>query len=165
MRALRSRLLLLVLASTLVAAGCGPAVDLTKGLQLEVVSTGWQDVGPVTGKNKLVPAVTFRLKNVSDQKLVQLQLNAVFRRVNEKDEWGSALITAAGSDGLAAGATTAPFTVKSALGYTGEESREQMLQNTLFVDANVTLFGKHGSTQWVPLTPTPIQIARQVLVP
>jgi hypothetical protein len=165
MRALHSRFVLFVLASALLAAGCGPNVDLTKGLQLEVVSTGWQDVGPVTGKNKLVPAITFRLKNVSDQKLVQLQVNAVFRRVNEKEEWGSGLVTVAGSDGLAAGTATAPATIKSALGYTGEESRDQMLQNTAFVDANVTLFAKYGSTQWVSLAQAPIQISRQILAP
>ena len=84
MRAPARHLLLLVLASAVLVSGCGPTVDLTKGLQIEIVSTGWLDAGPINGKNKIVPAVTFRLKNVSDQKLVSLQVNAVFRRSNEK---------------------------------------------------------------------------------
>jgi hypothetical protein len=72
------------LIALLVAAcsfGCGPTVDLSKALQVSDVSTGWHDAGVVDGKNKLVPSVTFKLKNSSEQSLVSLQLNALFRRV------------------------------------------------------------------------------------
>src|SRR4051812_24152189 len=92
-----------VLLLALVSIGCGPTVDLTKGLELTVVSTGWFDAGIVNGRTKLVPSVSFTLKNVSGQKLVSLQINALFRRVTENEEWGSAFLTAAGSDGLAPG--------------------------------------------------------------
>ena len=64
------------------------------------VSTGWFDAGIVDGKNKLVPTIAFTLKNVSDQKLVVLQVNAVFRRVNDPNEWGAVFLTVAGSEGL-----------------------------------------------------------------
>jgi hypothetical protein len=165
MRVLAGRRLLLVLLSALLVSGCGPTVDLTKGLQIEIVSTGWLDAGPVSGKNKLVPAVMFTIKNISDQKLVSLQINAVFRRTTEKEEWGAGLLTAAGSEGLAPGATTPTLTVKSALGYTGTESRDEMLQNTQFVDANVRLFSKYGSAQWVPVGPAPLAISRQLMTP
>src|SRR5205814_8106840 len=97
MRALR----LLVSVAAASAAACGPTVDLTKGLQVTVVNTGWYDVGIVNGQNKLVPAVSFTLKNVSERTLVSLQVNALFRRVSENDEWGSELVIAAGSSGLA----------------------------------------------------------------
>ena len=134
----------------LVFPGCAPTVDLSKGLQVQDVSTGWFDAGIVDGKNKLVPSISFTLKNVSDQKLPVLQVNALFRRVGEKDEWGSGFITAAGSEGLAPGATTPILTIKSYLGYTGnEQSRQDMLQNSHFVDAKVELSAKYGSTQWV----------------
>ena len=96
------------------------------------VSTGWYDAGIVNGQNKLVPVVSFKLKNVSDQTLVSLQVNGLFRRVAEKDEWGSGFITAAGSDGLAPGATTPTLTIKSQLGYTGTEPRQEMLQQLAF---------------------------------
>jgi hypothetical protein len=62
----------------------------------------------------------------------------------------------AGSKGLAPGETTPPLTIKSTLGYTGTDSPAEMLQNTEFVDANVRLFGKYGSTQWVPVAETPV---------
>ena len=139
---LRPRLLF-VLLSGLVVAGCGdPTVNLKQGLQLEIVSTGWFDAGIVDGKNKLVPALVIKLQNVSDQNLVSLQINAIFHRVTETQEWGTGFITAAGSGGLRPGMTTAPLTVKSHLGYTGTEPRAEMLNNSRFVDAKVDLFAK-----------------------
>lgn len=148
------RLLFIV---ALLCTACGPTVDLTKGLQVEVVTTGWYDVGIVNGQNKLVPSITFTLKNVSDQKLRTLQVNALFRRVTEPDEWGSGFITAAGSEGLAPAASTPPLTIRSLLGYTGaEQSRQEMLRNTHFVDAKVDLFAKYGSVQWVRVGQYPI---------
>src|SRR5438128_1419742 len=114
-------------AAVVLFSGCGPSVDLTKGLQVTIVDTGWYDVGIVNGQNKLVPSVTFTLKNVSEHKLTTLQVNAIFRRVSENDEWGSGFLTAAGSEGLAPGATTSALTVKSPLGYTGsDQSRQEM---------------------------------------
>ena len=74
----------LLLFALLVCAGCGPPVDLTTGLQIKDVTTGWFDAGIVNGQNKLVPSITFTVKNVSDRKLATLQVNAVFRRVTEK---------------------------------------------------------------------------------
>lgn len=153
--------LAVLLTCTLAAAGCRPTVDLKKALQISDVSTGWFDAGIVDGKNKLVPTISFKLKNVSDQGLVSLQVNALFRRVNEKDEWGSGFVTAAGSSGLAPGAETPQLTIKSQLGYTGTESRQDMLQNRQFVDAKVELSVKYGSAQWTRLGEYPI--ARQLL--
>src|SRR6267154_1152106 len=105
---LRAGLAGFLLAAT--SAACGPTVDLTKGLQVLDVSSGWFDAGIVNGQNKLVPTISFKLKNVSDQKLATLQINALFRRVGENDEWGSTFLTAVGSEGLAPGATTAVLT-------------------------------------------------------
>lgn len=148
--------LCLVLALAILASACGPKVDLTKGLKIQAVSSGWFDAGILEGKNKLVPTVSFQLQNTSDQTLSMLQVNAIFRRVTEKDEWGSGFITAAGAGGLAPGASTPMLTVKSQLGYTGTESRQEMLQNTHFVDAKVELFAKYGSTQWTRVGEYPI---------
>src|SRR5262245_47285203 len=145
MRAARLALLV-ALAST----SCGPTVDLTQALKITVVDSGWYDAGIVNGQNKLVPVISFTLTNGGDQKLVTLQINALFRRVSEDKEWGSAFLTAAGSGGLAAGATTPTLTARSQLGYTGsDQSRLEMLQNSHFVDATVQLFAKYGSIQWV----------------
>jgi hypothetical protein len=150
--------LALLLAGTL---GCGPTIDLKTALQVENVSTGWYDLGVIGGQNKLVPSVTFTFKNVSDQTIPTLQGNIIFRRMGESEEWGSGFMRVAGSEGLAPGASSAPLTVKSQLGYTGTEPRQQMLANSLFVDARVQIFAKYGSTQWTLISEHPVE--RQLL--
>jgi hypothetical protein len=144
------------LFSTLLATACGPPIDLSTGLQVDAVSTGWFDAGRVDGKKKLVPAVSFRLKNASDQKLRMLEVNALFRRVGDDNGWGNGLVTAAGSSGLAPGVATSAITVRSQQGYTGIESGAEMLDNSHFVDARVDLFARYGSTKWTRLGEYPI---------
>src|SRR5947199_3626518 len=157
MRALGIRVSFVLLFALLTAA-CGPAVDLNKGLQVDVVSTGWFDAGIVDGKNKLVPTVSFTVKNVSDQNLGSLQMMASFFRVSDTtSEWGNSLLTIARSEGLAVGATTPTLTMKSPLGYTGTEPRADMLKNSHFVDAMVKLISKYAATQWVHVREVPIE--------
>jgi hypothetical protein len=154
---MRAPLFLPVLvAFALAAVGCGDTVDLTTGLELQEVTTGWVDTGMVNGQNKLVPSVTFKIKNDSDEPLPVLQANVLFRRATEDTEWGSGFVTVSGSEGLAPGATSQPLTVNSQLGYTGTEPRQQMLENSQFVDARVQLFVKYASTQWVKVGEYPV---------
>ena len=143
----------LVLIFALLGSGCsGPTVDLKQALQINVVDTGWFDAGLVDGKNKLVPTISFTVKNVSDRKLVSLQMMASFFRVSDTNsEWGNTLLNVAGSEGLAPGATTPTLTMKSPLGYTGTDPRADMLKNAAFVDATVKLFAKYGPVQWTPI--------------
>ncbi len=63
-----TRAVAFVVVLGLFSSGCGPTVDLTTGLTIEMPTTGWVDAGMVDGRNKLVPAVTFTVKNVSDQR-------------------------------------------------------------------------------------------------
>jgi len=142
---------------SLAAVACGPTVDLKSALQVLDVSSGWYDAGIVNGQNKLVPTVSFKLRNTSNRQLNVLQVNALFRRVNEKTEWGSAFLPVTGSQGLAPGATTDTLTARSQLGYTGTgQSRDDMLHNSSFVDAKVELFAKYESLQWTRLGEFPI---------
>jgi hypothetical protein len=151
---MRAAMLCLVLAFG--TAACGPEVDVAKALELNVVNSGWFDAGIVNGQNKLVPAVTITIKNNSDQTLGLLQLNSLFRQANAAEEWGSAFLTAAGSEGLGPGASKT-LTLRSNNGYTGSgETRQEMLANSHFVDAKVEVFAKYGSTQWKKLGVYPV---------
>ena len=148
------------LAAVLLAAGgCAPPVDLTKNLQVLDVSTGWFDAGIVNGQAKLVPTITFKLKNLSDQTLKVLQANVLFHRVSDPNvEWGSGFLQVKGSEGLTPGATTDALTVKSPLGYTGsDQTRQEMMANKAFIDATVQVFAKYGSVQWVKMGEYPIE--------
>jgi len=145
---------------TLLSTSCASSVDLATRLRTQLVATGWLDAGPSDGQNKIVPALSFQLTNASDQTLAVVQVNAVFRREGDGLDLGTGFVTAAGSNGLAPGASTRTLTVASLQGYTGTEARADMLSNSHFVDARVILFAKYGSTQWARLGEYPI--ARQL---
>jgi len=142
--------LIVCLGLVTVAAGCR-AREVEKDLVLTDIHTGWYDVGVVDGQNKLVPTITLRLQNVSSEPIARVQLNAVFRRQGEQQEWDAHFVRGIGPDGLAPGATGEALVLRSDRGYLGPQSRLQMLQNTEFVDARVEIFGKHGSRNWVKI--------------
>ena len=171
-----------------VAAGCsGPPLDVPRTLSAADVTTGWLDVGfDELGRNKLVPTVSFRLENVSEQQVRTLQLNGVFRRclpayagqpvpvselsppdpesgtcAGEDEVWGDAFVRAVGREGLPPGTAAGPFIMQSELGYTGEQPRLEMIQHRDFVDVKVELFVKHRAEEWVRLNEYPID--RQLL--
>jgi len=146
-----------------VAPGCTRTREVEKDLKLVDVSTGWYDVGVVNGQNKIVPSITLQLENVSKEDISRVQINAIFRRVGEEQAWGEHFVRAIGADGLAPGKTGPKLVFRSTLGYTGSQSRQQMLQNREFVDAKVDVFGKHGSRTWVKMGEFPVD--RQLVAP
>ena len=150
-----------VLLVTGLLAGCR-SVEVEKAVTVTDVQTGWYDAGLVEGqKNKLVPSISLRLQNIAGEQVESVQLNAIFRRVGEQEAWGEHYVIAIPREGLAAGAKTNPIVLRSTLGYTGTQSRLQMLQNREFVDAKVEIYGKTGSRTWVKLSEH--QIGRQLL--
>jgi hypothetical protein len=147
----------------IVLAGCGRApIDPKRDLQVDDVTTGWFDAGIVEDrKNKLVPTISFRLKNASSNSIDTVQVNAVFRQVGKPEEWDTAFARAIDANGLAGGSATGPIVLRARLGYTGEQPRGEMLQHRLFVDAKVDLFVKHRAGAWIKLGDYPIR--RQLL--
>lgn len=143
-------------------AACNRGVDPTTVLEAQDIVTGWYDVGIVDGQmNKLVPSISLKLRNTSDASLRSIQINAIFKRVGEKEMWGEHYGWAVQREPLAAGASTRELVLRSELGYTGEQPRLQMLQNREFVDATVEIFLRQGSRVWAKLAEFPI--SRQLL--
>ena len=160
---MRARLAVLVLAS-LLGSACGVPIDLVKNCRVSAETTGWFDAGITEdGKNKLVPSIVFRVSNTGDAPFSGIQFNCIFKRVGDPEEWSTVLIrgASAGVDELPPGATSPPITVRAPQGYTGIQPRADILQNRLFVDAKVEIFGKAGSATWVKLGEFPI--TRQLL--
>ncbi len=155
---------LLLGVGALAAAGCGAPLDVPVSLRLTQVSSGWFDAGlDSLGRNKLVPSVSFRLENTTADTIRFVQLNAVFRRQGEDEEWGTAYAKAFGTEGLAAGqSTVAVFRLESGRGYTGEQAQSEMLAHRDFVDVTMDLFVKHRASQWVRLDS--IDVGRQLLM-
>ena len=145
----RFRILALVLP--LLAAGCGPSVDLKQSVAVTELSSGWFDAGVVNGKNKLVPSVHFRLRKAQpDVNLDSLSLNVVFKREGETEPWDDIYLQRVpfNADGQ-----TEPLMVRLDNGYTGDppQSRLDMLKNSQFVDLHAQIMAKQPSGQWVEL--------------
>ena len=158
---LRSALLVL---ACLAGAGwaCARSVDPLTVLEPVDVVTGWYDDGILAdGKNKLVPSVMLKFHNKSSSPVSAVQVNAIFRRVGEKEMWGEHFGWAVAKQPLGPGVETKVLVMRSALGYTGVQPRMQMLQNKEFIDAKVEIFLKTGSRVWAKLAEYPIQ--RQLL--
>lgn len=152
----------IALAALVVAlAGCN-SVKPIEVLEPVDVTTGWYDAGILEdGKNKLVPSVSLKLLNKSSEAIDGVQINAIFRRVNEQEMWGEHYGWAVQREALPPGQATKDIVLRSALGYTGEQPRMQILQHKDFVDAKVEVYLKKGSQVWAKLGEFPIE--RQLL--
>ena len=149
-------------AMLIVSMGCNRGVDPIAVLEAYDVVTGWYDAGIVEGnKNKLVPSISLKLRNKSNEPVRSIQINAIFKRVNEPEMWGEHYGWVVQRDPLAPAASTKELVLRSGLGYTGEQPRMQMLQNREFVDAKVEIFLRQGSRVWAKLAEFPID--RQLL--
>jgi hypothetical protein len=103
-----------------------------------------------------------KLTNPGGEAIGAVQLNCIFRRVGDPEEWSTALVRAVDrQQGLASGSTSAAIVVRAPQGYTGMQPRTQLLENRLFVDAKVEIFGKHGSA--APVKLGEFRIDRQLL--
>jgi hypothetical protein len=158
MRRLATLFVLGLLACTLSSA-CGKPVDLKQVTQITDVSTGWFDAGIQDGKNKLIPSVTFQVRKNPGVDLSSVSLNVVFRAVGEQDHWDDVFVQNVDFNGD----TTAPITVRSKFGYTGDppQTRAEMLKHRLFQDMEAQIFARQSSSQWVELHG--VKIARQLL--
>ena len=153
------------LAVAAMAAGCSSR-DVLTALEVVEVNTGWYDLGvvaegPDQGKNKLVPSVSLKLKNVSQEPISGVQIDAVFRHVKEEGVIDEAFVPGVASNSsLDPGATTNAIVMRAKWGFVGEEARDLMLQNSAFKDARVTILGRHGRNNWA--TMREVQIERKL---
>jgi hypothetical protein len=128
-------------------AGCGPRVDLQKALQVTDVLSGWYDFGIAqNGLNKLVPSVTFRLKNVSAVSLSRVQLIVSFWQAGADGENDSMEIEGIGASAVKPGASTDPILARSNVGYTLDQPRAELFTNSEFKDFVVKIFAKRSGT-------------------
>jgi len=147
----RAWLIVALLAGLAGSAACGAEPDAKQALTVTDVVTGWLDKGVVDGQNKLVPTISLKIRNGADRSLSYLQINAVFRIVDDTEELGSKVVWATQGGDMQPGSSLGPFNLSSDLGYSSPAPRTQMLQHSMFKDAKVELFVKQGSRQWARL--------------
>lgn len=145
-------------AALLFTASCSSPVDLKQTLQVTDVSTGWFDAGIVDDKNKLVPSITFRLRDTGGE-LSRVSLNVIFKFA-DTDETHEEIFKQRVD--LENGQTEL-LTFRSQNGYTGTppQSRADMLKNSHFRDMAAVILVRQVSAQWVELQRIPVE--RQLL--
>ncbi len=162
MRLLRRPALVVILASLVSLAGCGPTtIDVANVIKVGNLTTGWFDAGVTNGMNKLVPSASFTVTNTGGSALSALQVFSVFRFQGESQELGSALIVLHGQDALGPSATSKAITVRGNWGFSGQQPRAQMLAHREFRDATLQIFAKYGAGQFIKLAEAPVK--RQLL--
>lgn len=147
----RALALLLVLGLPAASSGCGSQVNLKEALAVTDLSGGWYDAGIVNGKNKLVPSARFRLEKKTDDEIEAVALSILFKRLEggvEQDFEDVYLQRVEFTDG----SRTRLLDVRPEAGYTGEapQTRQQMLENSNFVDVRALVFVRQGAT-WIEL--------------
>ena len=111
------------------------------------------------GKNKLVPSLTFRLRNVSDTDLDTAALNIVFKFIDSGQEHDSIFVQRVPFENT----QTEPITIRSQTGFTGDppQSRADMLKNSYFRDIDAVILVRQTAAQWLELHR--IRIERQLI--
>ena len=151
----------LLAALVVMVAGCGRSASVPEAIEVYEVTTGYDDGGQESGQNRLLPTISFKVRNKANRLIHSVQFNAVFRVIGDPEELGAQLVWGIDYDGLAPGATTGPFVLRSSFGYSGEQARVDMFQHEGFQDVQVELFAKQGGDQWVKLTEQVVE--RQLL--
>jgi hypothetical protein len=148
---MRTRFAACLLAAALVASGgCGLGVNLESALTVTEVSSGWYDFGLVGGLNKMVPQVSFRLKNVAEKPLTQIQLIVSFWQDGADGELDSKNVDGIGRAAVAPGNATDTIMVRADTGYTLEQPRNELFTNSQFKDFTAKVFAKRDG-KIVPL--------------
>lgn len=147
----------LLLALSLSATSCS-RVDLATALGITDVFTGWYDFGQVEEASKLVPSVSFKLKNDGDQAFNRVLLLVSFWQEGADDEKDSKTITGVGPEALEPGASTDPILVRSDVGYTLDppQTKDDLFMHGGFRDFVVKLFARRDG-RLVPLGEFPIE--------
>ncbi|MGH9410462.1 MAG: hypothetical protein ACRD1V_13515 [Vicinamibacterales bacterium] len=155
---MRRLLLCLPLAGAVLLA-CTRPIDVQQTIHVADISGGYHDVGIVEGRNKIVPSITFRITKSLNESIHPLSLNISFKKLplpgtapppSEADEeWDEFYIQTVDFQGN----TSAPLTVRSKAGYTGDppQTRDEILHNHLFQDVRADIFAKYAAGQWVKI--------------
>jgi len=141
------RRLLLVRAAlcvALVAASSCAEIDLKTAVQIADVSSGYYDAGITPDGNKLVPSLTFTVRNGADAPLSSIDMVVLFWQDGKDAEMDELVVKVIGGDALAPGASSEPVVLRASVGYTTAGARAELFGHRDFLDITAKLFVKRG---------------------
>lgn len=128
--------------------GCGPQPDVA-ALKVVPQITGYYDDGVVQegrdiGQNRILPSVTFAIKNDGALPIEYVDVTVAFWTANNATELDSKLIHPIGRAPLAPGASTDSLTVRSTVGFTSYAAQADFFAQSAFVDLKVKVFARRS---------------------
>ncbi len=130
------------------AASACDQVDLKSSFEITELSSGYHDAGVNdVGDNKLVPSLSFKIKNISTEPISSVDMLVFFWGVefDLPKELDEVIVTVVNSDGIAPGATSEMIVVRSKQGYAlQQQARSELFNHRLFRDSTAKLFLKRA---------------------
>ena len=131
------------LATALAVASCS-TINLTQAIEVTDIISGYYDNGIKDGLNHMVPMITFRLKNKTDQPLSSVQLTVAFWAAGKDGDQDSRQIVGIGGTALQPGQSSESITVRSSVGFTLAQPRADLFTHPDFVDWTVKMFARRS---------------------
>lgn len=131
--------------------------DPRQVLELKGLETYWVVDAPMGATHYISPAVRFRVYNKGSEPIRSIQATANFRRVGEKENWGSAWEQVTPAKSPLAPGKDVLVVLRSDGRYTSTGGPESMFQHELFKDARTEVFVRVGSSGWVKMAEAPIE--------
>jgi hypothetical protein len=144
---IRTRFLVLALATgALAGAGChGP--DLTKTLTVTPVLSGYYDDGIQQGSTHLVPQLTFKIKDTGNDRVAAgVRVTVSFWFAGDTDGENDDIVLRGLENSLTPGAETDALTARAAHGFNLAGARSDFFQHSLFKDMTAKVFVQSGGT-------------------
>lgn len=142
----------LVVLSLVIGSGCNtmPTEELQASVELIDIETGWEKkyYQPWPPKLILVPAVSFKLKNISDKPLTYIYCNAIFKFIDENENLGDNFIAAIRGEPLQPGASSETVKMLCYLGVEGKNVAH-FQHNPAWKTAQVKVFLKSKGSQYI----------------
>jgi hypothetical protein len=137
------------------------AEDLEESIEVVDVDTFWTDkyYQPWPPRLILVPAISFRVKNITDQPLKYINFNANFRFMGDFENLGDAFLAAIRNDAVPPGETSEVIILKSNYGVEGK-TLATFKENPHWKTVLVRLFAQSKGSQF--LTIGEYEISRRI---
>ncbi len=124
-------------------AACGKYPDLKNHLKIENVITGYYDDGPTANhENRLLPSISFQLKNDTDEPLSYIDLAIDFWQNGDDGPLDSKIVPGIAGTPLEPGKTSESLTIRAGNGYTLPGPRADIFTNSLFKGFTAKVYAK-----------------------
>lgn len=126
--------------------------ELKSSLELTDIETRWEKkyYQPWPPKLTLVPAISFKVKNIGEEPLSYIYFNGIFRFIGEKENLGDNFLAGIHGKPLTPGETSEVITLQSNFGVEGDNV-DHFKNNPEWKTAEVRIFAKSKGAQYVLL--------------